>query len=198
VIGGMTMSTDYSYLLDEYPEIISQNQLYRIYRISKRKATWLLENGYIPCEDSGKKTRRFKIQITDVIEYLTALENNPEIFITPPGIFSSGYKSKHKVADQIDSDKFMTMLKKKWSGLPDALTVSDVTKLAGYCQSTISDWILKGEVLGVRYYSKYLIPKECLIEYIATKAHYSIHQKSQKHRELIQQYLKLQDKIGNR
>lgn len=182
------MSTDYSYLLDEYPEIISQNQLYRICRISKRKATWLLENGYIPCEDSGKKTRRFKIQITDVIEYLTALENNPEIFKTPPGIFSSGYKSKHKVADQIDSDKFLRMLKKKWSGLPDALTVSDVTKLVGYCQSTISDWILKGDVLGVRYYSKYLIPKECLIEYIATKAHYSIHQKSQKHRELIQIY----------
>lgn len=61
------MATDYSYLLAEYPEKISQDQLYRICRISKRKATWLLENGYIPCEDTGKKTRRFKIQITDVI-----------------------------------------------------------------------------------------------------------------------------------
>ena len=41
------MATDYSYLLAEYPEKISQDQLYRICRISKRKATWLLENGYI-------------------------------------------------------------------------------------------------------------------------------------------------------
>ena len=49
------MTTDYSYLLDEYLEIISQDQLYRICRISKRKATWPLENGYIPCKDSGKR-----------------------------------------------------------------------------------------------------------------------------------------------
>ena len=65
------MATDYSHLRTEYPEKISQDQLYRICRISKRKATWLLENGYIPCQDTGKKTRRFKIEIMDVIEYLT-------------------------------------------------------------------------------------------------------------------------------
>ena len=82
------MATDYSYLLAEYPEKISQDQLYRICRISKRKATWLLENGYIPCEDTGKKTRRFKIQITDVIAYLTRLEESPETLLTPPGILN--------------------------------------------------------------------------------------------------------------
>ena len=64
------MGTDYSALLKDYPPIISKDQLYRICHISKRKATWLLENGIIPCEDSGKKTRRFKIRIIDVIQYL--------------------------------------------------------------------------------------------------------------------------------
>ena len=184
------MSTDYSYLLDEYPEIISQDQLYRICHISKRKATWLLENGYIPCKDSGKKTRRFKIRIDDVISYLTRLETSPESLQTPPGIFSSGikYRPKHKMVEPINAEKFMTMLKKKWAGFPEALTVSDVTKLVGYCQTTISNWVLNEKILGVRYHNRYLIPKECLIEYIATKAHYSIHQKSQKHRELIQIY----------
>lgn len=37
------MDTDYSALLMEYPEIISKDQLYRICHISKRKATWLLD-----------------------------------------------------------------------------------------------------------------------------------------------------------
>ena len=54
---------DYSFLRDQYPEVITMDQLYRICHISKRKARWLLENGVIPCEDSGKKTRRFKIKI---------------------------------------------------------------------------------------------------------------------------------------
>lgn len=178
------MATDYSYLLAEYPEKISQDQLYRICCISKRKATWLLENGYIPCEDTGKKTRRFKIQITDVIAYLTRLEESPETLLTPPGIFSSGikYKPKRQTAKAINSEKFMAMLKNKCHTFPDALTVNDVTKLTGYCQTTVSEWIT-----GVWYYNKYLVPKECLIEYMATKAH-RIHQKSKKHMELLEQY----------
>ena len=31
---------------------------------------WLLENGAIPCEDSGKKTRRFRIKLEDIINFL--------------------------------------------------------------------------------------------------------------------------------
>ena len=183
------MATDYSHLLDEYPEKICQDQFYRICHISKRKATWLLENGYIPCEDTGKKTRRFKIRITDVIEYLTRLEDSPESLLTPPGIFSSGikYRPKNKVVEPIDSDKFMKMLKKRWSSFPDALTVSDVIKMTGYCQTTISEWISKEKLFGVWYLNKYLIPKDCLIEYMATKAH-RITQKSKKHMSLIRKF----------
>jgi hypothetical protein len=114
VIGGMNMATDYSYLREEYPEIISQDQLYRICRISKRKATWLLENGFIPCKDSGKKTRRFKIRINDVITYLTKLEKHPESLQTPPEIFSSGakYRPIKQIQEPIDPKKFIKMLKK--------------------------------------------------------------------------------------
>ena len=32
------MATDYTYLYEEYPEVISADQLYRICHISKRKA----------------------------------------------------------------------------------------------------------------------------------------------------------------
>jgi len=54
------MSTDYSILLEQYPEVVSKDQMYKICHISKRKATWLLENGVIPCQDSGKKQDAFK------------------------------------------------------------------------------------------------------------------------------------------
>ena len=72
------MATDCTYLYEEYPEVISADQLYRICHISKRKAKWLLEHGYIPCEDSGKKTRRYKIRLNDVIDYLRTLEAAPD------------------------------------------------------------------------------------------------------------------------
>lgn len=180
------MATDYSHLRTEYPEKISQDQLYRICRISKRKAAWLLENGHIPCQDTGKKIRRFKINIADVIEYLTRLEDSPESLLTPPGIFSSGekYRPKRRAEVQIDARKFMRMLKKKWSDYPDALTVGDVVNMTGYCQTTISEWVSKEKLFSVCCYSKYLIPKDCLIEYMATQAH-RIHQKSNTHMSLL-------------
>jgi excisionase family DNA binding protein len=193
VIGGMTMITDYSYLRDEYPEIISQDQLYRICRISKRKATWLLENGYVPCEDSGKKTRRFKIRIDDVIIYLTKLEKHPESLQTPPGIFSSRakYRSIKQMQEPIDPKSFTKMLKKEWSNFPDALTTNDVAKLIGYTQSTLSDWIIQNKIIGIRYYNKYLIPKDSLIKYLAGDGHNKIQQKSEKHMRLLEQYRNL-------
>ena len=82
------MATDYTYLYEEYPDVISADQLYRICHISKRKAKWLLEHGYIPCEDSGKKTRRYKIRLNDVIDYLRTLEAAPDLVATPVGAFN--------------------------------------------------------------------------------------------------------------
>lgn len=188
------MTTDYSYLLDEYPEIISQDQLYRICRISKRKTTWLLENGYIPCEDSGKKTRRFKIRINDVIIYLTKLEKHPESLQTPPGIFSSGakYRPIKQIQEPIDPKRFTKMLTKKWSDFPDALTVREIIELIGYSQSTISDWVMQKKILGIRYYNRYLIPKDSLIKYLAGDGHNKIQPKSEKHKDLIRHYFEVQ------
>ena len=36
---------NYGYLREQYPAVISKDQLYRICHISKRKALWLLEHG---------------------------------------------------------------------------------------------------------------------------------------------------------
>ena len=68
---------DYGHLREQYPAVISKDQLYRICHISKRKALWLLEHGVIPCEDSGKQTRRFRIQLEDVIDFLERRDASP-------------------------------------------------------------------------------------------------------------------------
>ena len=78
----------YEYLREQYPEIISKDQLYRICNISKRKAQWLLENGIIPCEDSGKQTRRFHIRLEDVITFLERRDAGLLQAEIPVGIFS--------------------------------------------------------------------------------------------------------------
>lgn len=45
----------------EYPDILSLADVTRILKISKRKASWMLQNGYIKSKTSGKKTRQYGI-----------------------------------------------------------------------------------------------------------------------------------------
>ena len=67
--------SDYSYLYDEFPEIISGEQLRRILHVSKRKCAWLLQSRAIPCTDNYNKTRRYTVKLDDVIEYIIESEN---------------------------------------------------------------------------------------------------------------------------
>ena len=57
-------------------EIITKEQLYKILHISKRRAKFLLDNGYIPCVDTGNKTRRYQIKMSDVQEFI---DSNVEV-----------------------------------------------------------------------------------------------------------------------
>lgn len=45
-------------------------QLRKLLHISKRKASWMLRNGVIPCENRGCTTHTFVIRMEDVEAYL--------------------------------------------------------------------------------------------------------------------------------
>ena len=77
-----------------YPETISKDQFYRIAHISKATALHLLQNGLVPCKDTGKKTRRYTIRTDDVITYLIDREIHPEKYGAPDHWYRdrSGYR----------------------------------------------------------------------------------------------------------
>ena len=181
------MKTDYSYLLKEYPETISMDQLYKICHISKRKGKWLLEHGVIPCKDSGKKTRRFKIKIKDVIKFLEMQEAGKLKNMPPPGIFASKSPIKKPHYVKVNPSAFSALLKGQWKLKPDALNPDQVSELLGYTTTTISKWIKTGWLKAVPYRRSYLIPKEWLIFYLVETVNDNQSYKSEKHIKLIQQ-----------
>ena len=63
------MASDFSYLRDHYPQEVTSDQVRQMLHISKRKCTWMLQNGFIRCRDNGKKTRRYTIYLEDVIAF---------------------------------------------------------------------------------------------------------------------------------
>ena len=179
---------DYEYLRQQYPETISMDQLYRICHISKRKAKWLLENGVIPCTDSGKQTRRFQIRLDDVITFLERRDAGLLQEDIPTGIFSSGGRTLEKPRQLLDSEELRAFFLERWADFPDALTVPQTATLSGYGASAINRWFRDGLVDGVCYRGKNLISKESLAEYLASQDGQLIPARSARYKKLLEEF----------
>lgn len=187
------MKINYSNLREEYPAIITLEQLYRICHISKRKGRWLLENGVIPCHDSGKRTRRFRIKLEDVITYLEDTANGKLTVAVPSGIFSSNstHAKQKKEQTLIDSFQFPGFLQdavhyyeKNFIKYPEALDTDMVSKMTGFGKNAVNNWIRTGR-LKVYCRMERIIPKSYLLKFCATPYYISICLQSPKHKEDI-------------
>lgn len=186
---------DYEKLREEYPETITMEQFYRIAHISKRKASWLLTNGIVPCEDSGKQTRRFKIRLDDVIEYLQSVQSGTLDVSIPSGIFASGAASKPP-REYMDCDDLKEQFLADWYDVPDMLTIKQASEISGYVGTSILRWVNQKQVKGVLYHERYLISKESLAEFLSSKQGQDIVQKSEIHRDVIAEYMSEQKNSG--
>ncbi len=179
---------DYNKLREEYPEVISMDQFYRICRISKRKARWILENGVVPCRDSGKKTRRFQIRLEDAIAFLRKRDEGLLEGVIPVGGFSSKSAADSRPKYDLDSGELCSFLAAQWQGEPDMLTSRQAAALCGYNMYTINRWAQDHLVKAVLYYGKYLISKDSLAEFLSSGAGQSITAMSELHRELLEDF----------
>ena len=180
---------DYRYLQREYPETISMDQLYRICHISKRKARWLLEHRVIPCQDSGKQTRRFSIRLEDVICFLEQRDAGLLDDVIPQGIFSSESSHPVRPARQVlDEDGLCVYLLECWEDWPDMLTTRQASELCGYSVNALNRWWNLGQIQGVKYRNELRYSKESLACWLASAKGQAIAALSQQHREWMKEF----------
>lgn len=179
---------DYSYLFDQYPEVVTLEQLHKICRMSKRKGKWLLENGVIPCKDSGKKTKRFQIKLADVVRFLEERDAGLLRDRIPSGAFSSGCQHSKLDVSLVDSAGFAEFLTAEWIDEPDMLTTRDTVRLTGYNATTMQRWIAEGRIIAILYSGRHLISKEHLVAHLAETVNQHIHLKPEVQREMVRKY----------
>ena len=175
-------------IVSTYPKTINSEQLRIILGISKRKCAWMLQNGVIPCKDSEKKTRRYTIEITDVIHYVNTVSENPNLYFIPP-IFSAK-KSTAEIRYPNDlREDFSEWLTKRWYQRKETLIPKDIEKLLGYEHDSVRRWLNRGHLKCVKAQGEEIIAKEWLITFLSDYG-FKIAKKSQKHQELITEFLK--------
>ena len=111
-------------------EKLSAEQICKILHISKRKCAWMLQNGMIPCKDSGKKIRRYTVLRKYLDAYIKDSTVHPEKYFIPV-IFTSNNPGKREpdkyylYPHQVPED-FRPWLDDQWYDLPDVITPKDV------------------------------------------------------------------------
>lgn len=179
---------DFDELRQLYSETITMEQFYQIAHISKRKASWLLTNSIVPCEDSGKQTRRFKIRLDDVIGYLQKVQSGTLDVSIPRGIFTSGADIRPP-REYLDCDELKGQFLANWYAAPDMLTIKQASEVSGYVGTSILRWVNRKQVKGVLYHERYLISKESLADFLSSKNGQDIVQKSEIHRDVIAEFM---------
>lgn len=189
------MEQDYMVLLKDCPDWLSLEQFRAVAHISKRKAKWLLENGVIPCEDSGKQTRRFQIRRSDVADFLRRQDTGELEDVIPVGAFSNN--TLHNISlPNTEPEELLSFLMDEWTDESDMLTTKQAADLTGYNGTTINNWAVDGKIQAVNFYSKNLISKESLAEYLASPEGQHIVRPSQKHQEIIEAFTDREQKSG--
>lgn len=184
---GVTMITE-NYcqeILKQYPEYITKDQMYRICHISKKTCVFLLESGLVPCIDNGKKTHRFQIRTSDVIQYLRDRDDYPELFKAPDGFYKKDGCKKAPAFDDVFTAKDLVRMrqyyKKQLANEPDVMTVEQVSKFTGYHKNSVARWCSKKELESFQIRQRFYIPKEYLLEFLVSKYFIGITVKSEQH-----------------
>lgn len=168
----MVFNNDYyKQIINDYPEYVTKEQFYKIAHISKKTAQYLLQSKKVPCVESNKKTRKYKIKVSDIVAYLVDRELRPEYYLQScSGKSNLSHSSflHYKMCSMNENEKvqFRSYLVKEFESLDDILTIKEVSKFTGLSCKTISRKCTNGDLFSFLIHGKRLIPKICLIEYL--------------------------------
>jgi len=191
------MENKYKQLLKQYPPYVGLEQFRIICRIGKRRASYILNNGIVPCTNTGKKTRQYSIAMRDIVRFMKEIEANPGKYAFPS--FSSSCRDENLNAQtitihDIPSDPWFGKAVKRYyenvfSDFPDLLSVAEVSTITGYSAKTVMKWIREERLMAIKR-KCFLIPKSLLFEFVSCREFIVKSQKSPVHLGQIDEMLK--------
>lgn len=151
--------------MEIYP-MLTGSQLRQYLHISTRKLKYLMDHNYIPHEDTGQATYRYRVRWEDAVAFKQRMDTDPSFLSELVGMFNTHCPAKPKPKPepvlkptQKNCRLFKKWLTQRWADEPDALPTQRVAKLLGCYPQKIHRWVklgkLPAEKVGrFQYYSK--------------------------------------------
>lgn len=182
-------------MITDLPEVLSGEQVRCVLHISKRKCAWMLNNGFIKCQNTGKRTRKYTVLKKDLLKYIEDSQRHPERYTTPHAEFSAAkYASKIRKCDLRKAGfpsslplEFRAWLEAEFEDVPDVLTISQIIAVTGYSDNSVDRWLSRGWLKAVQTQRGKRIPKEWLIDFYCGYG-YTIAKMSDRHIGLMRKF----------
>ena len=171
-----TLEREIQDLLAPYPDPMGRTDFRKACRIGTRTSIYLLQSGLVPCENTGKQTRCYKIAKADVAAYLRRRLAEPAYY-TPPSGWYKNYPAHKPPAFGLNGALLLTDAARQ----PDVLDARQIAQVTGYASRTVSRWCTEGRLKAFPYQHTYKVPKEWLLEFLTSEDYNSITRKSKEH-----------------
>lgn len=190
----------YRQICQNYPEELTLDQMRVVCRIAKRSAKYLLDHKIVPCENTGKKTRQYKIRRDDVIAYLQ--ERNKWGSQIPIGELNGNIPNPLRKKTCVSSFSHSIKPGMEWAlsqyfeslfvDYPDVLYMRDVLFLTGVSKEALRKRIKKGELEAVCYGRKTFISKQALLDFMLSPSYLSSYFTSKRFNEILGGFISCQ------
>ena len=136
-------------------ETMSGSELRQYLHISTRKLKYLMDHDYIPHENTGHATYKYRVLVKDARAFKRRMDTEPDFLSELAGLFNSRAPTEKKRII-IDSEGFQNYLLLLWQALPDALPTQQAARLISVNPQRIHEQIragaLHGAMIGGRQY----------------------------------------------
>ena len=180
---------------------ISLEQLYKMLHISKRKASWMLNNGIIPCRIRPTATHRYIIRLEDVEIFLQNQRKARREEI-PVGISGAKPRKREVLLNRRSVDTvtiaecyitladdckeaFRAHVENRLRYTADAFVIDTAAEIIGYSRGMVLSHIQQKHIDAVRISGKYIISKAAIVDFLVSDIAFGIVNKSAWHLSTI-------------
>ena len=172
-------------------DTMSGSELCHYLHISTRKMKYLMDHDYIPHENTGQATYKYRVRVVDARAFKKRMDTEPDFLSELSGLFASGSSSMpaEKKRTEIDSTDFQNYLLLLWEELPDALPTQQAAKLISVNPQRLHEKIRAGALHGVTIRGRQYCVKLEIIAYASAPQRLA-HPCGEAYKALVENYLR--------
>lgn len=165
-------------------------QLRQYLHISTRKMKYLMDHNYIPHENTGHATHKYRVLIEDAEMFKIRMDTEVGFLSELNGLFSNRTEWHPRPmfeATEENCKAFRLWLEVLWAELPEALPTQTAARLIGNNPQRIHELIREETLHGIKIGPVQYCAKEEFINYISSPQKLSA-PRTEKYKELIREF----------